>query len=155
MMRWREDKGRPETRAGMRTGQRARGFRLFAVCVLLLMALPGLMGFAAPYTANDPGLVPGGPDTMPFTLSDLALLRSQPAPPAIGARSAIVWDATAGVELFSKAPDERIPPASTTKMLTALIGIDILKLDTKITVDKRDISLPEYEESTMQLVTGD
>lgn len=113
------------------------------------------MGFAAPRITSEPGLLPGGPETTPFTLNDLALLRSQPAPPAIGARSAIVWDATAGVELFSKAPDERIPPASTTKMLTAIIGIDLLKLDTKVTVDKRDISLPEYEESTMQLVTGD
>jgi len=129
--------------------------RLFALGVLLLTALPGLMGFAAPRTANDPGLLPGGPEATPFTLSDLALLRSQPAPPAIGARSAIVWDATAGVELFSKAPDERIPPASTTKMLTALIGIDLLKLDTRITVDKRDISLPEYGESTMKLIAGD
>ncbi len=139
----------------MWAGQWARGLRLFALGVLLLTTLPGLMGFAAPHTANDPGLMPGGPEATPFTLSDLALLRSQPAPPAIGARSAIVWDATAGIELFSKAPDERIPPASTTKTLTALIGIDILKLDTRITVDKRDISLPEYEESTMQLVTGD
>jgi D-alanyl-D-alanine carboxypeptidase (penicillin-binding protein 5/6) len=83
------------------------------------------------------------------------LLRNQPAPPAIGARSAIIWDATAGVELFSKAPDERIPPASTTKMLTAMIGIDLLKLDTRITIDPRDISLPEYDESTMNLNAGD
>ena len=128
---------------------------MFALGALLLAALPGLLGFAAPRTANDPGLVPGGPESTPFTLNDLALLRSQPAPPAIGARSAIVWDATAGVELFSKAPDERISPASTTKMLTALIGLDILKLDTRITVDKRDISLPEYGESTMKLLTGD
>ncbi|HEY8597290.1 MAG TPA: D-alanyl-D-alanine carboxypeptidase [Thermomicrobiales bacterium] len=139
----------------MWAGQRARGLRLSALYLLLLAALPGLMGFTVPRTANEPGLLPAGPEATPFTLSDLALLRSQPAPPAIGARSAIVWDATAGVELFSKAPDERIPPASTTKMLTALIGIDVLKLDTRIAVDKRDISLPEYEESTMQLIAGD
>lgn len=129
--------------------------RTFALLCLLLIALPGLVGFAAPPLAQEPGLLPGSPDSPPFTLGDLALLRSQPAPPAISARGAIVWDATAGVALFSKAPDERIPPASTGKMMTTIIGIDLLKLDTRITVDKRDISLPEYEESTMQLTTGD
>jgi len=76
-------------------------------------------------------------------------------PPAIGARSAIVWDTTAGVELFSKNPDEAIAPASTAKMLTALVALDLLKLDTRITVDPRDVSRPEDNESTMDLVAGD
>jgi len=75
-------------------------------------------------------------------------------PPAIGARSAIVWDATAGVELFSKNPDEAIAPASTAKMLTALVALDLLKLDTRITVDQRDVSRPEDNESTMGLAAG-
>jgi D-alanyl-D-alanine carboxypeptidase len=112
-------------------GQWARGTRALATLLLVFAALPGLTGFAPPRITAEPGLLPGGPEGTPFTLSDLALLRSQPAAPTIGARSAIVWDATAGVELFSKAPDERIPPASTTKMLTAIIGLDLLKLDTR------------------------
>ncbi len=104
---------------------------------------------------QEPGLLPGGPESEPFTLYNLTQLRSQPAPPAITARSAIVWDATAGAELFSKAPDEQIPPASITKIMTSLVALDLLKLDTKITIDKRDITLPEYEESTMHLEAGD
>ena len=76
-------------------------------------------------------------------------------PPAITARSAIVWDATAGQELYSKAPDERIAPASTTKMLTALLVLEYVPLATRITVDQRDISLPEYDESTMGLLAGE
>ena len=139
----------------MWAGQWARGTRALATLLLVFAALPGLTGFAPPRITAEPGLLPGGPEGTPFTLSDLALLRSQPTAPTIGARSAIVWDATAGVELFSKAPDERIPPASTTKMLTAIVGLDLLKLDTRITVDPRDISLPEYDESSMNLAAGD
>jgi D-alanyl-D-alanine carboxypeptidase (penicillin-binding protein 5/6) len=134
---------------------RARGTRTLSTLAFLLLIVPNLAGFAPPAIAQEPGLLPGGPESPAFTLTDLALLRDQPAPPAISARGAIVWDATAGVELFSKAPDERIPPASTGKMMTAIIGIDLLKLDTRITIDQRDISLPEYEESTMQLRAGD
>lgn len=139
----------------MRAGHRARGWRALPLILLLVLVVPGLAGFGGARTFREPGLLPGGPEETPFTLNDLKLLRNQPAPPVIGARAAIVWDATAGTELFSKAPDERIPPASTTKMLTALIGIDLLKLDTRITIDKRDISLPEYDESSMNLNAGD
>jgi len=140
---------------GWGAGFRARGVRTLALLALALALLPGLAGTAEARAFREPGLLPGGPEETPFTLADMALLRSRPAPPAIGARAAIVWDATAGSELFAKAPDERIPPASTTKMLTALIGLELLPLDTRLTVDKRDISLPEYDESSMNLVAGD
>jgi D-alanyl-D-alanine carboxypeptidase (penicillin-binding protein 5/6) len=122
-------------------------------------ALPTLAATAPPSTgptATPLGATPSAapsvaasPQTTPTPRAPLL------PPPAIGARSAIVWDATAGVELFSKNPDEAIAPASTAKMLTALVALDLLKLDTRITVDPRDVSRPEDNESTMGLVAGD
>jgi len=49
--------------------------------------------------------------------------RSAPAlkPPAIRAAAAIAIDAQTGKTLFAKNPDKRLPPASTTKILTALL----------------------------------
>ncbi len=104
--------------------------------------------------AGTPGATPGAAPTLAATPRPTLRGPLLP-PPAIGARSAIVWDATAGVELFSKNPDEAIAPASTAKMLTALVSLDLLKLDTRITVDPRDVSRPEDNESTMNLVSGD
>lgn len=126
-----------------------------ALTALLVLLMPWLTAFGTAATFREPGLLPGGPDEPPFTLSDLARLRSQPAPPPIGARSAIVWDATNGVELFSKAPDERIPPASTTKMLTALLALELVPLGTRITIEQRDVSKPEDDESSMGLQAGE
>jgi len=44
-----------------------------------------------------------------------------PQPPSIRARAAIVVEAQTGAVLFAKQPDKRLPPASTTKILTALL----------------------------------
>jgi len=137
-------------------GHWARVCVVLPLVLALLLIVPGGAGSSGAQTVREPGIVPGGvTDESTITLAELQLLRTQPAPPAIGARSAIVWDATAGVELFSKAPDEAIAPASTAKMLTALVALDLLKLDTRITVDPRDVSRPEDNESTMGLVAGD
>ncbi|MFN8517015.1 MAG: hypothetical protein U0841_31475 [Chloroflexia bacterium] len=129
--------------------------RALATALLIALTVPWLAGFGSATAFREPGLLPGGPDDAPFTLTDLARLRSQPAPPAVTARSVILWDATANQELYSKAPDERIAPASTTKMLTTLLTLELVPLATKITVDQRDISLPEYDESSMGLLAGE
>ncbi len=137
-------------------GRWARVCGALPLVLALLLTVPGGTGASEARGGREPGIVPGGAaDESSVTLAELQLLRTQPAPPAIGARSAIVWDATAGVELFSKNPDERVAPASTAKMLTALVALDLLQLDTRIAVDPRDISLSEYGESSMGLASGD
>ena len=129
--------------------------RSLGTVLLVALLIPWLAAFSTATSFREPGLLPGGPDESPFTLADLARLRSQPAPPVITASSAIVWDATAGVELYSKAPDARIAPASTTKMMTAILALELIPLTTRITVDARDISKPEYDESSMNLIAGE
>jgi D-alanyl-D-alanine carboxypeptidase (penicillin-binding protein 5/6) len=45
-------------------------------------------------------------------------------PPDVGARSALVYDMTTGKTLFEKNPTTRLPMASLTKVMTAIIGME-------------------------------
>jgi D-alanyl-D-alanine carboxypeptidase (penicillin-binding protein 5/6) len=45
-------------------------------------------------------------------------------PPRITAKSAIIVDAHTGSVLWSQDPDERLPPASTTKVMTAILALE-------------------------------
>ena len=69
----------------------------------------------------------------------LALLCSLLALPAgaddleIGAKSAILTDASTGEAIFEKNADERLPMASTTKIMTALVALERLDLDRVVT----------------------
>jgi D-alanyl-D-alanine carboxypeptidase (penicillin-binding protein 5/6) len=46
------------------------------------------------------------------------------APPKVEAQSGILIDATSGTVLWSKHPDRRLPPASCTKIMTALLVLE-------------------------------
>jgi D-alanyl-D-alanine carboxypeptidase (penicillin-binding protein 5/6) len=62
-----------------------------------------------------------------------------PAPPQLGARSWVMMDATTGTIISSNNPDERLPPASLTKLMTVYITTHELmagrlKPDDKVTI---------------------
>lgn len=57
-------------------------------------------------------------------------------PTTINSEGAVLIDADTGQILFSKNPDLQLQPASTTKILTALIIAEDLKLDEVVTIDK-------------------
>ena len=61
------------------------------------------------------------------------------------ARAAVVMDATTGVILFSKNPDLLLPPASTTKLLTAMITMEQAKLSDSVSVSKNASRAPQYK----------
>ena len=60
-------------------------------------------------------------------------IENWPAGPAVGAQSAIVVEANTGVILYSKNIHEKLYPASTTKILTALIAAENSTLDEMVT----------------------
>lgn len=62
--------------------------------------------------------------------------------PVIRATSAIVIDADTGETLWEKNPDLRLPPASTTKIVTALLQLEYLPNTASITVPKAATGLP-------------
>lgn len=55
--------------------------------------------------------------------------------PTIYARSAVMYCPNTGETLYSKNKNTRVDPFSTTKVLTALIAVQKLKLDDKVTID--------------------
>lgn len=56
-------------------------------------------------------------------------------PGYLTASSAAVFDLESGVPLFQKSPNRRLKPASITKLMTALVALDVYKLDDVLTVN--------------------
>lgn len=60
-------------------------------------------------------------------------IENWPAGPAIGAESAILLEANTGVILYAKNIDEKLYPASTTKLMTCLIAAENSELNEMVT----------------------
>jgi len=54
----------------------------------------------------------------------------------INARAAVVMEASTGRVLFAKDPDRRLPPASTAKLMTAIVVIEKADLNDVVTISK-------------------
>ncbi|MEE4376909.1 MAG: D-alanyl-D-alanine carboxypeptidase family protein [Candidatus Competibacteraceae bacterium] len=74
-------------------------------------------------------------------IGTLLVLFSAPAlalpTPEITARAAVLMNADSGEILFAKQPHTQLPPASTTKVLTALVALERLNLQERISVSAR------------------
>jgi D-alanyl-D-alanine carboxypeptidase (penicillin-binding protein 5/6) len=75
----------------------------------------------------------GLPATATTTLGDLS---------RVTARSAIVIDTSSNQVLFARSPHQRLPPASTTKLLTAIIAMERGQLDRRVAVSRYASSMP-------------
>jgi len=73
-------------------------------------------------------------------------------PPTVSADSVVLMDATTGEILYSKNPDAAYPPASTTKLMTALLTLEKCKLDDIVTVGKNP---PVVDGSKIYLFEGE
>lgn len=74
------------------------------------------------------------------------------AQPKIAGKSAVLLDARSGQILFAKAMDEKMHPASTTKILTALIAIESGKLEETVTIGPNP---PRVEGTRVYLEEGE
>lgn len=86
----------------------------------------------------------------PFSAHAIPLAQV-PDKPEIGAKAAIVVEYPSGRVLYSKAAHERRAPASTTKILTAILALEYGKLDDVVTIEPDDL----VGESTMGLKSGE
>lgn len=79
------------------------------------------------------------------------------APPSgVTAKAVYVEDATSGATLYALAPDERRSPASTTKLMSALvIANNTTDWQELVTADASDVLTAEDGESFMGLLEGD
>jgi len=64
-------------------------------------------------------------------------LDGEPSPPKITAAAAILVDMDSGELLYSRNAEKRLPMASTTKIMTAMLALESLKLDAKVRVSAR------------------
>lgn len=65
-----------------------------------------------------------------------------PSPPVIGAKSYLVIDGNSGFEIASLKPDEKLPPASLTKLMTAYaifkaLSEEQIRLDDQVTISEK------------------
>jgi serine-type D-Ala-D-Ala carboxypeptidase (penicillin-binding protein 5/6) len=84
--------------------------------------------------------------------AEIARYRPMPPPP-ISADAVYVTDISTGTELFAQNADEPLPPASLTKIVSALVVLERAKLDDTVEIQKDD--LVSAEESQVGLMAGD
>jgi len=73
-----------------------------------------------------------------FALAPLSIVSAE----EIKSRAAVVMDAETGRILYAKNPDLRLMPASTTKLMTALVVVERTNLHDVVTVSKKASSSP-------------
>lgn len=78
-------------------------------------------------------------------------IKSTSNEPEISAKSAIVYDITTDRVLYKKNPKEKLPMASITKIMTAIIALENKKPDDKYIVSKADL----VGENSMGLTEGE
>ena len=90
-----------------------------------------------------------------FTMNCTATKAKIPAnvvPDGISAESAVLIDASSGNVLFRKNADKRMPMASTTKIMTALVAIESCPLDRVVTITRDSVGI---EGSSIYLYEGE
>lgn len=79
-----------------------------------------------------------------------------PAPPNINSGSAVLIEATTGTVLYDKNSHERNYPASITKIMTALLGIENCNMDDVITFSHNAVySINPFEDAHISLDVGE
>lgn len=138
----------------------ARGLSLLIIAAVVAVAIAA----SRPASAQ-----PGAPGT-PTPVASIATLASAtpsaaatPAPSGRGlpgvslklaAKAAFAVDLTHGVELYSQRADTPLPPASTTKIVTALVVVGVLQPSDQVTIQESDTVDPTVY-SNMGLQPGD
>lgn len=121
---------------------------------------PGSRPSQRAHSLPDAGLPPGGgivPVDAPASVAAAArwryvpMARDEEAGPSLSARAAILVEPSTMTVLYARREHERRPPASTTKILTALLALERGRLDDVVTVSRRAAGVPG---STLHLRAG-
>jgi len=75
-------------------------------------------------------------------------------PPSLTAKGAILIELTTGKVLYGKNPDEKLYPASTTKILTAMLAIELGDLQDTVTVGE-EVNMIPWDSSKAGLLPGE
>lgn len=128
------------------TQKRRRILGLFGTTLFIL----GLLGYVALYLEAEK--IEATRITAPFvTMSDLPVLIGQESEPDLSATAAVVIDYDSGSVLFKKNALTYYPPASTTKLVTALVVLDFFSPQNELTIG----GLPPVSGSVLGLKYGE
>ena len=110
----------------------------------VLLCLAALSGCSLPNSQSNP----------PKALSSVVFEELEPVslPDGISARAAVLIEASTGRVIASKNADRRMPMASTTKIMTALVAIECCDIDTVVTVSPDAVGV---EGSSIYLFEGE
>ena len=87
--------------------------------------------------------------------ADTDSIKGWPAGPSIEGQSAVLMDAVTDTVLYSKNPDDRLYPASITKIMTALLACENLDMNDTITMSQEAAYGIEAGSSTIYAETGE
>lgn len=98
----------------------------YIMTLLICFCTFSLPVFAAPDSSEDYLAAAEERKTLPIQTNQI---KNWPAGPAIGAEGAILLEANTGVILYAKNINEKLYPASTTKLMTCLLAVENCELD--------------------------
>ncbi|MFA5352592.1 MAG: D-alanyl-D-alanine carboxypeptidase family protein [Thermodesulfovibrionales bacterium] len=77
-----------------------------------------------------------------FSLLCLFFIAQNASADEVSARAALVMEGSRGKILYAKNPNTKLPPASTTKVMTAMVALDRLHPETVVTISKNAAETP-------------
>ncbi len=108
--------------------------RTCLIALFNLLAALALMGFGPPKMVDRESGA-----TIRLTPGELRQWYHAAQPPAVTADALIVYDVDAGRTLYSRNSEQRLPPASLTKLMTALLVLETENLSDEVTVAGADL----------------
>lgn len=122
------------------------------LCAGLLVTLPAAI-YAAEASAT--ATPEAGHSATYSQAADTDSIKGWPAGPSIEGQSAVLMDAVTDTVLYSKNPDDRLYPASITKIMTALLACENLDMNDTITMSQEAAYGIEAGSSTIYAETGE
>ncbi|HWK80997.1 MAG TPA: serine hydrolase [Thermomicrobiales bacterium] len=118
-----------------------RGWTAALQAVLLALLL--LVGMGSPMALAAPQVSTGTAGTLGI------------APPDVSAKAVYALDMTSGAVLYAKNADAKLPIASITKVITALVTVNHVGLTEQVTIAQKDLLDPNSTFTKMNLRAGD
>lgn len=106
---------------------------------------------AAPSVSTDYNEEAEERKSLPVETNEIA---NWPVGPELGAQAAYLLEANTGIVLYAKNPDEKLYPASTTKILTCLIAVEHCSMDEVITFSQDAVFSLESGSSNIGIDPG-
>lgn len=122
----------------------------FRLLLILFLFLPGQNYYQTLEPKLGKPLVRSAKINLP-PLPDYPLNHEELLPPVLTSRAALVMDLPSGITLYQKNPKARVLPASTTKIMTAMVVLENFSLEQVVQVEKLD----EFDWQKMGLVEGE